>query len=104
MPDGQGGLSTTRLELALSASVDDPRRVELRDDTFSDRVGWKAIIAAAGEGTAVRTDTPSGDPTSGLRRYPEDLLNSPLDRRSAVLRVEPGSGTLVAPRAEGGRT
>jgi nickel/cobalt transporter (NicO) family protein len=100
-PEGRGGLRTTRLELSLSATVDDPRRVELRDDTFSGRVGWKAIVAEAGEGTAVRTDTPSGDPTNGLRRYPEDLLSSPTDRRFAVFRVKPGSGTLVAPRAEG---
>jgi nickel/cobalt exporter len=100
---GQGGLLTTRLELSLSASVEDPRRVELSDRTFPDRVGWKAIVAQPGEGTAVRTDAPSGDPTRGLRRYPGDLLDSPLDRRSASFRVEPGDGSLVAPRAEGER-
>lgn len=103
-PKGQGGLLTTRLELSLSASVDDPRRVELADATFADRVGWKAIVAEPGEGTAVRADAPSGDPTRGLRRYPDDLLNSPLDRRSATFEVEPGDGSLVAPRAEGERT
>jgi nickel/cobalt transporter (NicO) family protein len=100
---GQGGLLTTRLELSLSASVEDPRRVELSDRTFPDRVGWKAIVAQPGEGTAVRTDAPSGDPTRGLRRYPGDLLDSPLDRRSASFTVEPGDGSLVAPRAEGER-
>ena len=100
---GQGGLLTTRLELSLSASVEDPRRVELSDRTFPDRVGWKAIVAQPGEGTAVRTDAPSGDPTRGLRRYPGDLLDSPLDRRSASFTVEPGDGSLVAPRAEGDR-
>jgi nickel/cobalt exporter len=103
-PRGQGGLATTRLELSLAASVDDPRRVELSDRTYPDRVGWKAIVAQPGEGTAVRTDAPSGDPTGGLRRYPEDLLGSPLDRRSASFRVEPGDGSLVAPQAEGERT
>jgi nickel/cobalt exporter len=102
LPAGQGGLLTTRLELSLSAAVDDPSRVELRDDTFAGRAGWKAIVAEPGEGTAVRSSAPSGDPTGGLRRYPEDLLSSPLDRRSAVFRVEPGGGTLAAPRAEGG--
>jgi nickel/cobalt exporter len=67
-------------------------------------VGWKAIVAEAGEGTAVRSAAPSGDPTNGLRRYPEDLLNSPLDRRSATFSVKSGDGTLVAPRAEGEKT
>jgi nickel/cobalt transporter (NicO) family protein len=102
-PPGAGGLSTTRLELALRAHADEPRRVVLRDGTFPGRVGWKAIVAAPGEGTAGRTAAPSGDPTGGLRRYPENLLTSPLDRRQAGFAVAPGSGTLTAPRTEGGR-
>ena len=102
-PKGQAGLETTRFEQPLRAAVSDAERVELHDETFADRVGWKAIVALPGEGTAVRSSAPSGDPTGGLRRYPEDLLDSPLDRRSANFSVEPGDGTLVAPRAEGGK-
>jgi nickel/cobalt transporter (NicO) family protein len=101
-PSGAGGLRTTRLELSLRAAVRDPQRVELRDGTFPGRVGWKAVVSAPGEGTAVRTSAPSGDPTGGLRRYPDDLLSSPLDRRTASFSVKPGEGTLVAPRGEGG--
>jgi nickel/cobalt exporter len=101
-PAGAGGLETTRLELRLRASVDAPRRVSLEDATFPDRVGWKAIVAAPGKGTAVRTDAPSGDPTNALRRYPEDLLSSPPDRREASFSVSSGDGELIAPRAEGG--
>jgi len=100
-PPGAGGLETTRLELRLRAAADSPRRVSLSDDSFEDRVGWKAIVAAPGDGTAVRTQAPSGDPTNGLRRYPDDLLNSPLDRREASFSVTPGDGTLIAPRSEG---
>jgi nickel/cobalt exporter len=98
-PPGSGGLETSRFEFELSAGVDSPRKVRLHDGTFPDRVGWKAIVAAPGEGTAVRTRVPSGDPTNGLTRYPED---DPLDRRDAVFSVEPGDGTLVAPRSEDG--
>jgi nickel/cobalt exporter len=101
-PEGAGGLKTTRVELRLRAPVDAPRRVSLEDATFPGRVGWKAIVAAPGEGTAVRTGAPSGDPTNGLRRYPEDLLSSPLDRREASFSVSPGDGELFAPRSEGG--
>jgi nickel/cobalt transporter (NicO) family protein len=100
-PAGAGGLETTRLEVRFTAAVSDPGRVSLRDDSFADRVGWKAIISAPGEGTAVRTEAPSGDPTNGLRRYPEGLLDSPLDRREASFAVSPGDGTLAAPRSEG---
>jgi nickel/cobalt transporter (NicO) family protein len=101
-PPGNGGLKTSRFEFRLVAPVDSPRAVRLQDGTFADRVGWKAIVAEPGEGTAVRTRAPSGDPTDGLRRYPEDLLNSPLDRREATFQVKPGDGTLVAPRTENG--
>ena len=102
-PKGAGGLDTTRVELTLDTVVHHAARVTLRDDTFPGRVGWKAIVSAPGRGTAVRTRTPSGDPTGGLRRYPQELLNTPVDRREASFAVKPGSGTLDAPRAEGGR-
>jgi nickel/cobalt transporter (NicO) family protein len=101
-PPGAGGLRTTRVELSLRAHVRRPRRVELVDRTFPGRIGWKAVVAATGSGTAVRTRAPSGDPTHGLRRYPKDLLSSPLDRRDASFGVKSGDGTLTAPRSEGG--
>jgi nickel/cobalt transporter (NicO) family protein len=101
-PPGTGGLRTSRFAFRLSAAVDSPRAVRVHDGTFAGRVGWKAIVAAPGDGTAVRTRAPSGDPTDGLRRYPDDLLDSPVDRRDASFRVQPGDGTLVAPRGENG--
>jgi len=101
-PPGAGGLKTTRVELSLRAAVDHPRRVELRDGTFPGRIGWKAVVSEPGSGTAVRTEAPTGDPTGGLRRYPRDLLSSPLDEREASFAVRPGDGTLVAPRGPGG--
>jgi ABC-type nickel/cobalt efflux system permease component RcnA len=76
--------------------------VTLHDGTFPGRVGWKAIVAAPGDRTAVRTRTPSGDPTNGLRTYPKDLLRSPLDQRDGDFSVRPGHGTLIAPRSAGG--
>jgi nickel/cobalt exporter len=96
-PAGQGGLKTTRVELPLSASVESPSRVELRDGTFPGRVGWKAVVAEPGERTAVRSSVPVEDPTRGLRTYPEDLLESPSDVRDATFAVRPGAGTVNAP-------
>jgi len=101
---GQGGLETLRLELRLRAAVDDPGRVELRDETFANRQGLRAIVSEPGEGTAVRTDAPSGDPTDTLRRYPENILESPIDQRSATFTVESGNGTLAAPESPEGET
>jgi ABC-type nickel/cobalt efflux system permease component RcnA len=65
-------------------------------------VGWKAIVAAPGRGTDVRSNVPASDPTNGLRTYPEDLLQSPSDVRTARLEAQPGAGTLTAP--DGQRT
>jgi nickel/cobalt transporter (NicO) family protein len=101
-PPGQGGLKLTRVVLSLSAVVSHPRDVQLHDDTFPGRIGWKAIVAQPGSGTAVRSTAPSDDPTDGLRSYPQDMLRSPLDIRDATLTVRPGNGTLVAPKSPGG--
>ncbi len=101
-PEGQGGLRTTRFELDLRAAVADPHSVEVRDGTFAGRVGWRAIVVAPGSGTAVRTsDAFTGDPTDGLRRYPEALRESPLDQRAASFVVTPGRGTVEAPPGPG---
>lgn len=98
---GAGGLQTTRVELAASARVAEPRVVSLRDVTYPGRVGWREIVVRPGEGTAVRSSVPARDVTRGLRAYPRDLVSSPPDTRAATLRVRPGDGTVVAPRPDG---
>jgi len=101
-PMGQGGLRTTRVELLLTARAVQRGKVVVRDATFPGRVGWKAIVAAPGAGTAVRSDVTSTDPTNRLRVYPKSLLASPADRTVAHLDVRPGAGTVTAPRGDGG--
>ncbi|UGS34560.1 HoxN/HupN/NixA family nickel/cobalt transporter [Capillimicrobium parvum] len=96
-PRGQGALPTTRLEVALTAPARGAHAVAVHDGTFPGRVGWKAVVAAPGAGTAVRSSVPTADPTGGLRRYPTDLLTSPSDVRTATLAVAPGAGTVQAP-------
>ena len=96
---GAGGLQTTRFELTLGAAVH-ARRVEVRDGTYPGRVGWRAIVARPGRGTAVRSSVPATDPTHGLTRYPKDALSSPADIRSATLAARPGNGTVSAPGAD----
>lgn len=100
---GSGGLQTTRFEISLAAAVDSPSRVELHDGTFPGRVGWRGVVVKPGDGTTVRSTAPSGDPTKRLTTYPQDLLESPLDRRNGSFEVESGNGTVIAPPAEGGR-
>jgi nickel/cobalt transporter (NicO) family protein len=95
-PAGEGGLRTTRVELPLTAAGA-ARRVAVSDRTFSGRVGWRAIVARPGRGTAVRSTAPVTDPTDGLRAYPDDVLESPADLGSATFTAAPGPGTVTAP-------
>jgi ABC-type nickel/cobalt efflux system permease component RcnA len=99
-PVGQGGLRTTRIELALSAPVRARGAVVVRDATYAGRVGWRAVVVRPAPGTAVRSDLTSTDPTRGLRVYPTALLSTPAHRSVAHLRVSDGDGTVVAPRLD----
>jgi nickel/cobalt exporter len=97
-PAGQGGLSLTRVEAGYVAQVPAAaRQVELHDQTYEDRVGWKAIQILPGEGTDVRSSVAASDPTDGLRAYPVDLLQSPPDQHDAAFTVTKGSGQTTAP-------
>jgi nickel/cobalt exporter len=103
-PRGQGGLNTTRIELPLRAPATGARVVGLHDATYPDRIGYTAIVARPGAGTAVRSSVSSEDPTHGLRSYPSSAVQRPLEQRTATLRSRDGDATLVAPRFTGGDT
>ena len=103
-PRGQGGLNTTRIELSLRAAATDAHVVRLHDATYPDRLGYTALVARPGQGTSVRSDVSSEDPTRGLRTYPPAAVQRPLDQRTATLKVRDGNGTLIAPRFTGGDT
>ena len=67
-------------------------------------IGWKAIVTAPGEGTAVRTTTPSGDPTDGLRTLPEGPAAEPARPNARPpSRVTARRAARSSRRGEGGR-
>jgi ABC-type nickel/cobalt efflux system permease component RcnA len=92
-PPGQAGLVTLRLGCELGARTDGAggeRRITFSNRNFADRLGWRETTAA-GDGVAVvASDVPSRSVSGRLTRYPDDLLQSPLDQRGASLRVRPG--------------
>jgi nickel/cobalt transporter (NicO) family protein len=96
-PEGQGGLSTLRLEAVYATELrgdpNTPVEIMFRDDNEPNRIGWREIIARSGAaGTSIeRASVPSEDTTHELRQYPEDLLNSPLNVREAHLTFVPGA-------------
>jgi ABC-type nickel/cobalt efflux system permease component RcnA len=96
---GAAGLQTSRLdcELTVAADLGRPREVRLDNHYLVDRVGWREITAVGDGVRLIDPPVPAVSRSgSDLRSYPEELLASPPDVRSVVLRVEPGSGAPVA--------
>lgn len=98
-PIGEQGLPTTRVTCRLAAPADLSGRATVTfADTFAaDRIGWREVTAT-GDGLRIdASDVGAESISAELRAYPEDLLASPQDQRSAQITVAPGSGTAVAP-------
>ena len=100
-PAGQSDLKLTRVELSFRAPIPTGTdRVELTNDAYDGRIGWRAVRILPGNGTDVSSTAPATDPTGGLRAYPQDLLASPASEGEARFAVSPGSGGVSAPDAE----
>ena len=102
-PPGAGGLATMKLGFLYRARLDGLKAAELnelhyRDRNFGDRVGWKEVIAVAGQGIRITSSSvPESDRSQQLANYPTDLLNSPPQALEAeasfeVLGGETGTG------------
>jgi ABC-type nickel/cobalt efflux system permease component RcnA len=99
-PHGQGGLSTTRLDLDLRADgvslSTAPRQIAYTSAYATDRVGWKEVVVARAPGAAVTATTAATvDRTDGLRSYPKDVLASPASQLSATVDARLGDGGLA---------
>lgn len=90
-PPGAGGLPTLRIECDLegllsAAGAGVARRLRFEDTNFSDRIGWREIVARPMSGTSVFESSAFGnEATDELKSYPEDILAAPLNERSAEL-------------------
>jgi nickel/cobalt exporter len=100
---GAANLTTTRLTCRLSAPADlsSPSTLRVSDRYRADRVGWHEITAT-GAGVALPdSPVPAKSISDQLRSYPNDLLTSPLNVRSATLRTEPADGAAAAGNGSG---
>jgi nickel/cobalt exporter len=91
---GIGGLEVSRLGCALiaPARLDRPSAFRVENRFLADRIGWREMTAAGRGVRLVESSLPVRSVSEELRAYPDDLLSSALNVRSAVLRVEPGTG------------
>ena len=108
---GQGGLETERLEISLASSVFATKghhTASFRDNNFQGRLGWKEIVVQASGGAQLADATaPTTSVSQELRKYPQDMLASPLNVTEASFSFVPGSAgsitqaTLPRPAAGG---
>ena len=94
---GQGGLPLYRVELWLRAGVPaagaTERSATLRDRNEPARLGWREmVVRSAGDAEVLRASVPDTGISDELRRYPDDLLQSPLDQRQATWSFAAGGG------------
>jgi ABC-type nickel/cobalt efflux system permease component RcnA len=95
-PPGTAGLPTLRLTCGLTAPAAIGRgehSVAWHSSVYTDRVGWREVTAVGSGTSLLSSDVPVNSASAQLTRYPADLLSSPLDQRSAKLRVRGDGGT-----------
>ena len=96
---GAAGLATSRLECTLRVPATGAslvgRTVSYQAAPTGGRVGWHEVTAV-GDGVALSgSDVPTVSPSKELSAYPQDLLTSPLDQRSAAFTVVAGAGEVT---------
>ena len=94
---GAGGLETLRFDAVYEADRSGSS-LTFRDTNFASRIGWKEVVVAAERGAVIRRSTvPARSVSNGLRAYPDDRLEAPLDVTSARVRFEPGAESGMPP-------
>ena len=94
---GAGGLKTLRLDVVYRARGDGGE-LAFRDLAFPERIGWREVTVAGRDGARVLDSTVAATTTSDmLRKYPPDLLRSPLDVSSASATIHLGPVPAPAP-------
>jgi ABC-type nickel/cobalt efflux system permease component RcnA len=100
---GAGGLRTLRLICDWRAPLPERPRLEIayQDNNYLERVGWKEVVATAGEGTALtQSDVPAADLSAELTVYPPDAPGP--GRTDAHFTVVPGAGGPAPPTVADG--
>ena len=97
---GQAGLPILRFDALFVADAPASGRVAFSDANDPGRAGWREVTAAGVDGVALEgSDVPTSSASDELRRYPTDLLRSPLAVTSASFRFGPGSSDASPVRA-----
>jgi nickel/cobalt exporter len=91
--DGQGGLPVLGVQCLLRGdfkSMSGTTRVNVVDHAAGRQLGWNEMTARSDGTILLSSDVATDSVSARLSAYPLDLLNSPLDQRSASLVVRHG--------------
>ncbi len=98
-PPGAGGLSTMRLECPMHGKVQlrEDQQIAYRDGNFAGRIGWHEVTVVGDRLAVLDSDAPAQSVSTRLTSYPADLLQSPLDQRTASFLVGGPTSISAAP-------
>src|SRR6202012_3098305 len=90
-PPGAGGLPTMKMGFVYQAPYPpeadrSSAGLAYADNNFPGHAGWKEIVAVGPVANLVSSSVPQTDRSAQLSNYPTDLLNSPPQDLSAVIR------------------
>ena len=104
-PAGQGGLLTQRITAHFIAPLaignlpiaNSQSQIDYSDTNFAGRLGWQEIVLKAGQNVTLQGDNlPTTDISHELRNYPQDMLQSPVQRSAVRFQRSAVSGQLSA--------
>ncbi|MCU1602942.1 MAG: Cobalt-zinc-cadmium resistance protein CzcD [Frankiales bacterium] len=92
---GQVSLTTGRLACRLRGdlTVVSPTQLAFKNLWDDDGIGWHEITAVGTDVSLQDSPFPAQSISDELRRYPGDLLSSPLNVRSGTVQLAPGPGS-----------
>ncbi|MFD9502507.1 nickel transporter [Streptomyces sp. NPDC060035] len=95
---GQAGLQTLRVTCEMTAPLPGSARLRLsyRPADVATGVGWREITARGDRMMISGAGVPDATRSRRLTAYPDDLLSSPPDSRSATFTVRPGGSAPPA--------
>ncbi len=104
-PVGQAGLPTLRVVTHWQAAVADDAAVldaTYSDQSFPDRLGWQEVVVAGSKAVSLLdSSVPATGVSAELTKYPQELLQSPLNVHEATFRFEPLAGSTSDSSTQG---
>jgi hypothetical protein len=87
-----------RLECPMhgKAQLREGQQIAYRDGNFAGRIGWHEVTVVGDRLAVLASDAPAQSLSARLTSYPANLLQSPLDQRTASFQV--GGPTPSRPR------